>query len=64
MSNFTSDQPFDAKKIYASEMYDYVNDPLEKTNVVNDKKYAAASREMYENMITFFKSQEAKPKPF
>ena len=60
MSSFTSDQPFAANKIYASEMYDYVKDPLEKINVVNNKKYAAASKEMYNKMILFFKSQEKK----
>jgi len=64
MSNFTSDQPFDVKKMYASELYDYVNDPLEKANVVNDKKYTVASREMYEKMIAFFKSQEKNLKGF
>jgi arylsulfatase A-like enzyme len=58
MSSFTSDQPFAANKIYASEMYDYVKDPLEKINVVNNKKYAAASKEMYNKIILFFKSQE------
>ncbi|WP_462251423.1 sulfatase [Ferruginibacter sp.] len=60
MRSFTSDQPYSADKIYATEMYDYVNDPLEKVNVVNDKKYTTASKEMYNKMVAFFKSQEKK----
>ena len=60
MSDFTSDQPFDESKVYATEMYDYVNDPLEKVNVVNDKKYNASSKDMHDKMVAFFKSQEKK----
>jgi len=58
MGNFTSDQPFSAGKIYASELYDYVKDPQEKVNVVNDRSYAAVSKEMYNKVVEFFKSQE------
>ncbi len=58
MSDFTSEEPFSAKKVYASEMYDYVKDPLEKVNVVADKAYSKAAKDMYDNMIAFFKSQE------
>ena len=64
MSNFTSDQPFKADKIYATEMYDYVKDPLEKANVVNDKNYTAVSKNMYNKMLAFFKSQEKTTKGF
>ncbi len=64
MSNFTSDQPFNANKIYATEMYDYVKDPLEKANVVNDKSYTTVSKEMYNKMVGFFKSQEKTTKGF
>ena len=39
------------------ELYDYSKDPLEKVNVYNDKNYAATAKEMYNKMITFFKSQ-------
>lgn len=60
MSDFTSQQPFNSNKVYATEMYDYVNDPLEKVNVVNDKKYKSASNEMYKNVLSFFKAQEIK----
>lgn len=58
MHSFTSKEAFTAGKIYASEMYDYVNDPLEKVNVVNEKSYTAASKDMYNKTIAFFKSQE------
>ena len=64
MSNFTSDQPFKADKIYATEMYDYVKDPLEKANVVHDKNYTAVSKNMYNKMLDFFKSQEKTTKGF
>lgn len=64
MSNFTSDQPFKADKIYATEMYDYVKDPLEKANVVHDKNYTAVSKNMYNKMLAFFKSQEKTTKGF
>ncbi len=60
MNNFTSKQPFNESQVYASEMYDYVNDPLEKINVVNDKNYTAISIEMKSKMLAYFKSELAK----
>ena len=60
MNNFTSKQPFSASQVYASELYDYVKDPLEKVNVVNDKNYSATSAALKSKMIAFFKSQEMK----
>lgn len=60
MNDFTSDQPYSESKVYATEMYDYVNDPLEKVNVVNDKKYTATSNDMHNKMVAYFKSQEKK----
>ena len=60
MRSFTSDQPFNANKVYASELYDYVKDPLEKVNVVNDKSYAKISKDMYKKIVAFFKAQEKK----
>ena len=60
MNDFTSDQPFDAKKIFASEMYDYNADPLEKVNVYTSNNYKEAAKEMYSKMVNFFKSQESK----
>jgi arylsulfatase A-like enzyme len=60
MNDFTSKQPFSENKIYASELYDYVKDPLEKVNVVNDKNYTSISATLKSKMITFFESQETK----
>ena len=60
MNDFTTNQPFDASKVYASEMYDYTADPLEKVNIYNSDNYKAAAKEMYTKMIDFFKSQETK----
>ena len=44
---------FSADKVY--ELYGYVKDPLEKVNVVNDKKYNAISKDRYNKMIGFLK---------
>ena len=60
MNNFTSKQAYNESQVYASEMYDYVKDPLEKVNVVNDKNYTTTSAALKSKMIAFFKSQELK----
>ena len=60
MNNFTSKDAFSSEKVFAKELYDYSKDPLEKVNVYNDKNYANTAKEMYNKMITFFKSQEGK----
>ena len=57
MNDFTSKSPFDAKKVYAKEMYDYVKDPLEKVNVADAKEYASVYKDMYGKMLEFFASQ-------
>ena len=60
MNNFTSKQAFKESQVYASELYDYIKDPLEKVNVVNDKNYTSTSAALKSKMIAFFKSQEMK----
>ena len=60
MNNFNSKEAFNESQVYASEMYDYVKDPLEKVNVVNDKNYKTTSAALRSKMIAFFKSQAAK----
>ncbi len=60
MNDFTSKQAFDPSKVYASELYDYEKDPLEKVNVVADKEYIKTSTELNKKMIAFFKTQEIK----
>lgn len=57
MNDFTTDQPFDPKKVYAAEMYDLNADPLEKTNVINIDKYKSDVGVMKNKMIEFFRSQ-------
>lgn len=58
INNYSSEQAFDKNKVYATEMYDYEKDPLEKVNVANDPKYAAASKKLYAQMTAFFKAQQ------
>jgi hypothetical protein len=58
MNDFTSAQPYDEKKLYATELYDYRKDPFEKKNVAGDPSYIAIRAELMEQMKSFFKSQE------
>ncbi len=58
MNDFTTSEPFSESKVYATELYDYTVDPLEKKNVVDEKSYSKVSADMYKKMIEFFKSQE------
>jgi len=60
MNDFTTDQPFDTKKVFATEMYDYTADPLEKVNIYKSDKYKEVAKDMYSKMLGFFKSQEKK----
>jgi arylsulfatase A-like enzyme len=59
-NGFRSNMPFDNKLILGTELYDYKNDPLEKVNVANEKKYSAVATEMNAKMMSFFKSQLSK----
>ena len=57
MNNFNSKEAFNESQVYASEMYDYVKDPLEKVNVVKDIAYKITANDMHKKMLEFFKSQ-------
>jgi arylsulfatase A-like enzyme len=57
MNDFTTDQAFEARKVFATELYDYTKDPLEKYNVFEDKKYTNIAQEMKNNMLQFFAAQ-------
>jgi hypothetical protein len=46
--------------IIGEELYDYINDPEETENVVNEKKYNSISIELKNKMVEFFKTQEVK----
>ena len=58
MNDFTSSTTFSENKVYATELYDYVKDPGEKYNVIDDKAYANVAKDLRKEMIAFFKSQE------
>jgi len=60
MNDFTSKQAFEANKVYATELYDYEKDPLEKVNVVKDKEYEKNAIDLNAKMMAFFKSEEQK----
>ncbi len=60
LKNFTSDQVYNADKVYTKELYDYVKDPLEKVNVSDDTKYAAIVADLDKKMVAYFKSKEVK----
>ncbi|MSP85585.1 MAG: DUF229 domain-containing protein [Flavobacteriaceae bacterium] len=60
LKNFTSDQAYSADKVYTKELYDYENDPLEKINVSDDKKYATIAADLDKKMLAYFKSKEVK----
>ncbi len=56
-NGFRSNQPYNKDLIIGTELYDYKKDPLEKVNVVNEKKYKTASANMHSKMLAFFNSQ-------
>jgi arylsulfatase A-like enzyme len=58
INDFTSHDAFSETKVYASELYDYSKDPLEKQNVVGEKAYAKVAAELRKEMIAFFASQQ------
>ena len=60
LKNFTSDQVYNADKVYTKELYDYAKDPLEKVNVSDDTKYAAIAADLDKKMVAYFKSKEVK----
>jgi arylsulfatase A-like enzyme len=57
-NNYRSNEPFSKDRIYATELYDYVKDPLETVNVADDKTYASVKKEMNDKMTAFMASQE------
>lgn len=59
-NGYTSKEAFTEARVYTSEMYDFVKDPLEKVNVVNDANYAKESVELKTKMIAFFTEKSKK----
>ena len=60
LNDFTSNDAFNEGKVYATELYDYAADPLEKKNVVDEKAYAKDAAALRKKMIEFLKTQEKK----
>ena len=59
-NDFRSTQAYNASRIYASELYDYVKDPLEKVNYAGDKSYAKIEGELKSRILEYLKSYEGK----
>ena len=59
-NSFRSTMPFNPKSVIGDELYDYKADPLEKHNVVKDKKYAETAKRLKEEMLRYFESQVKK----
>lgn len=57
MNDFNSKQAFAANKVYATELYDYEKDALEKVNLTKDTAYKATAVAMHKKMLEFFESQ-------
>jgi len=57
--DFRSDKAYNKDLVVAAELYDYQKDPLEKNNVVNEKSYKKVAAEMNQQMIEFFRTQNA-----
>lgn len=61
MHNYTSDKPFDEKKVYATELYDYQKDPLEKENLVKDRRYEKIASSLYKKCRSISRSSKNLP---
>jgi len=59
-NSFRSTMPFNPKSVIGDELYDYKADPLEKHNVVKDKKYTETAKRLKEEMLRYFESQVKK----
>lgn len=59
---FRTRKTFSNDLVVATELYDYVKDPNETVNVVNDPGYIGVTKELNGKMIEFFRSQQKKLK--
>lgn len=59
-NSFTSTQPYGDNRIYKRELYDYVKDPLEKENVIDEKDYKKIVEDLHKKMLAYLKSYEGK----
>ncbi|MCI0522145.1 MAG: sulfatase [Bacteroidales bacterium] len=60
--NFRSSMPFSEDLFFASELYDYVTDPLETVNVADEQEYEKVAGELHEEIVQFFARQAIKHK--
>jgi len=58
MNSFKSTEPYNKDMVYATELYDYVKDPLETVNVADEKEYESIVGKLNGEMIRFLKTQE------
>jgi len=59
-NNYRSNEAYSADRVYATELYDYENDPLEKVNIAKDNKYIKIISELNEEMKGYLKAHEGK----
>jgi hypothetical protein len=59
-NSFRSTMPFNKASVIGDELYDYKADPLEKHNVVKDKKYELTAKRLKAEMLRYFESQVKK----
>ena len=59
-NNFNSSQPYADNRIYKRELYDYVKDPLEKVNVIDDSGYKKIVEDLQKKMLSYLKTYEGK----
>ena len=60
LKNFRSNQPFKDDLLVGSELYDYEKDPNETVNVVKEKSYTTAAKEIHQKMLAYFEAQVKK----
>lgn len=59
-NEFRSTEPYSDSRVYAKELYDYVKDPLEKVNAVDNKEYTNVVKDLHAKLLAYFKEHEAK----
>jgi len=59
-NSYNSSQAYSDSRIYKRELYDYVKDPLEKVNVVDDGDYKKALEDLQKKMLSYLKTYEGK----
>jgi arylsulfatase A-like enzyme len=58
--NFRTNLPFDQNLVVATELYDYLKDPNETINVVDEKSYSNVSKDLKVKILDYFEKQQIK----